>query len=166
MVSTTVEWQSPTTGEGSSWNVSGLLAHARLSKEQGQVWVEWSYAVNLKQELLEPTVFARLRLEIISQLRSHAGVALYEICTRYKEVGRTARQSLALVVPVLSGNPPSEKSARLEYRIFKRDTLKPPSPRSTPSPTSTSSSSSTRPWAAPWGDPVPHHAQAPGLRSA
>lgn len=125
MVSTTVEWQSPATGEGSSWNVSGLLAHARLSKEQGQVWVEWSYAVNLRQELLEPSVFARLRLEIISQLRSHASVALYEICTRYKEVGRTARQEWRWWVPVLSGNPPSEKSARLEYRIFKRDTLKP-----------------------------------------
>jgi hypothetical protein len=125
MVSTTVEWQSPTTGEGSNWNVSGLLAHARLSKERGQVWVEWSYAVNLKQELLEPTVFARLRLEVISQLRSHAGVALYEICTRYKDIGRTARQAWRWWYPVLSGNPPSEKSERLEYRIFKRDTLKP-----------------------------------------
>lgn len=125
MVSTTVEWQSPTTGEGSSWNVSGLLAHARLYKERGQVWVEWSYAVNLKQELLQPTVFARLRLEVISQLRSHAGVALYEICTRYKEIGRTARQAWRWWQPVLSGNPPSEKTARLEYRIFKRDTLKP-----------------------------------------
>jgi hypothetical protein len=125
MVSTTVEWQSPTTGEGSSWNVSGLLAHAKLSKIGGQVWVEWSYAVNLKQELLQPTVFARLRLEIISQLRSHASVALYEICTRYKDVGRTARQPWRWWYPVLSGNPPSDKSARLEYRIFKRDTLKP-----------------------------------------
>jgi len=125
MVSTTVEWQSPTTGEGSNWNVSGLLAHARLSKERGQVWVEWSYAINLKQELLEPTVFARLRLEVISQLRSHAGVALYEICTRYKDIGRTARQAWRWWYPVLSGNPPSEKSERLEYRIFKRDTLKP-----------------------------------------
>ena len=125
MVSTTVEWQSPTTGEGSSWNVSGLLAHAKLSKEGGQVWVEWSYAVNLKQELLEPTVIARLRLEVISQLRSHAGVALYEICTRYKDIGRTARQAWRWWYPVLSGNPPSEKSAKLEYRIFKRDTLKP-----------------------------------------
>ncbi len=124
MVSTTVEWQSPTTGEGSVWNVSGLLAHARISKERGQVWVEWSYAVNLKQELLQPTVFARLRLEIISQLRSHAGVALYEICTRYKDVGRTARQAWRWWQPVLSGNPPSEKAARQEYRIFKRDTLK------------------------------------------
>ncbi len=125
MVSTTVEWQSPTTGEGSSWNVSGLLAHARLSKQRGQVWVEWSYAVNLKQELLEPTVFARLSLEIISQLRSHAGIALYEICARYKDIGRTSRQAWAWWRPVLSGRPESEKTARLEYRIFKRDTLKP-----------------------------------------
>lgn len=125
MVSTTVEWQSPTTGEGTSWNVSGLLAHARLYKDRGQVWVEWSYAVNLKQELLQPTVFARLRLEIVSQLRSHAAVALYEICTRYKEIGRTARQAWRWWQPVLSGNPPSEKTAKLEYRIFKRDTLKP-----------------------------------------
>jgi hypothetical protein len=125
MVSTTVEWQSPTTGEGSSWNVSGLLAHARLSKLRGQVWVEWSYAVNLKQELLEPTVFARLSLEIISQLRSHAGIALYEICARYKDIGRTSRQAWSWWRPVLSGRPESEKTARLEYRIFKRDTLKP-----------------------------------------
>ena len=125
MVSTTVEWQSPTTGEGSSWNVSGLLAHARLSKLRGQVWVEWSYAVNLKQELLEPTVFARLSLEIISQLRSHAGIALYEICARYKDIGRTSRQAWAWWRPVLSGRPETDKTARLEYRIFKRDTLKP-----------------------------------------
>jgi len=125
MVSTTVEWQSPTTGEGSAWHVSGLLAHATLSKLGSQVWVEWSYAVNLKQELLEPTVFARLRLEVISQLRSHAAVALYEICTRYKDIGQTARQEWRWWVPVLSGNPVTEKSARLEYRIFKRDTLKP-----------------------------------------
>ncbi|HSI49700.1 MAG TPA: replication initiation protein [Ideonella sp.] len=124
MVSTTVEWQSPTTGEGTAWNVSGLLAHARLAKERGQVWVEWSYAVNLKQELLEPTVFARLKLEVISQLRSHAGIALYEICTRYKDVGRTSRQHWRWWRPVLSGQPESERTAKLEYRIFKRDTLK------------------------------------------
>ena len=125
MVSTTVEWQSPTTGEGSAWNVSGLLAHAKLTKERGQVWVEWSYAVNLKQELLEPTVFARLKLEVLSQLRSHAGIALYEICTRYKDIGRTARQPWRWWHPVLSGQPETARTAQLEYRIFKRDTLKP-----------------------------------------
>ena len=33
--------------------------------------------------------------EIISQLRSHAGIALYEICARYKDIGRTSRQAWA-----------------------------------------------------------------------
>jgi len=125
MVSTTVEWQSPTRGEGSAWNVSGLLAHAKLTKESGQVWVEWSYAVNLKKELLEPTVFARLKLEVISQLRTHAAVALYEICTRYKDIARTSRQPWRWWHPVLTGVPHSASVERLEYRIFKRDTLKP-----------------------------------------
>jgi hypothetical protein len=124
MVSTTVEWQSPTKGEGNLWQVSGLLAHAALVKRDGRVWVEWSYAVNLRQELLEPTVFARLRLEVISQLRSHGAVALYEICTRYKGVGQTPRQAWRWWVPVLTGNPMTDRQANLEYRIFKRDTLK------------------------------------------
>jgi len=125
MVSTTVEWQSPTTGEGAEWTVSGLLADAKLSKIRGQVWVEWSYSAKLKQELLMPNVFARLKLEIISQLRSHAGIALYEICTRYKDIGKTSRQHWRWWRPVLSGQPETEKTAKLEYRIFKRDTLKP-----------------------------------------
>ena len=41
---------------------------------------------HLKQELLEPSVFARLKLEIISQLRSHAGVALYEVARQRSAV--------------------------------------------------------------------------------
>jgi hypothetical protein len=124
MVSTTVEWQSPTTGEGSYWTVCGLLAHAKLSKVRGEIWVEWSYAMNMRQELLVPRVFARLQLPILSQLRSHAGLALYEICSRYKDVGRTARQSWHWWRPVLTGRPDSEKSSKMEYRIFKRDCLR------------------------------------------
>jgi hypothetical protein len=57
MVSTTVEWQSPTVGEGAAWNVSGLLAHAKVSKERGQVWVEWSYAGQLEAGATRSTVF-------------------------------------------------------------------------------------------------------------
>lgn len=124
MVSTTVEWQSPTTGEGSYWTVCGLLAHAKLSKIRGEIWVEWSYAKNMRQELLEPRVFARLQLPILSQLRSHAGLALYEICARYKDVGRTARQSWHWWRPVLTGRPDGEQAVKKEYRIFKRDCLR------------------------------------------
>ena len=124
MVSTTVEWQSPTAGEGEAWNVAGLLAHARVYKQSGENWVEWSFAPNIKHELLEPQRFAKLRLDIISQLRRHSGVVLYEICARYRDVGLTARQPWPWWRPVLTGSPDTEESLKQEYRFFKRDVLK------------------------------------------
>lgn len=125
MVSTLVEWQSPTAGEWQSWDVCGMLSHAKLVKERGQIWVEWSYAVNMRHELLDPEIFAKLSLDVISQLGSHPGVALYEICSRYLGVGQTARKPWSWWRPVLLGRPDDERLQRLEYRIFKRDTLRP-----------------------------------------
>lgn len=124
MASTVVEWHSPTTGEGSSWTVCTLISHANLTKKGGQVWVEWAYAQPLKQELLEPSVFAKLSLGILSQMHTHAGIALYEICTRYKAIGRTSRKEWRWWLPVLTGHPNSEKLAKTEYRFFKRDSIK------------------------------------------
>lgn len=124
MVSTTVEWQSPTAGEGEVWNVAGLLAHAKVYKQSGENWVEWSFAPNIKHELLEPQRFARLRLDVISQLRRHSGVVLYEICARYRDVGVTARQPWPWWRPVLTGSADTEDSVKQEYRFFKRDVLK------------------------------------------
>lgn len=125
MVSTLVEWQSPTAGEWQTWDVCGMLSHARLLKERGQIWVEWSYAVNMRHELLDPEIFAKLSLDVISQLGSHPSVALYEICSRYLGVGQTARKAWSWWRPVLLGRPDDERLQRLEYRIFKRDTLRP-----------------------------------------
>lgn len=125
MVSTLVEWQSPTAGEWQTWDVCGMLSHARLSKERGQVFVEWSYAVNMRHELLDPEIFARLSLDVISRLGSHPSVALYEICSRYLGVGQTARKPWSWWRPVLLGRPDDARLQKLEYRIFKRDTLRP-----------------------------------------
>ncbi|SFQ58910.1 Initiator Replication protein [Variovorax sp. OK605] len=125
MVSTLVEWQSPTSGEWQTWDVCGMLSHARLSKERGQVFVEWSYAVNMRHELLDPEIFTKLSLDVISQLGSHPAVALYEICSRYIGVGQTARKAWSWWRPVLLGRPDDERLQKLEYRIFKRDTLRP-----------------------------------------
>lgn len=124
MASTAVEWQSPTTGEGATWAVSGLIGHAELKQVRGQTWLEWSYSVKLRHELLQPSVYARLSLQMMSQLRSHGGIALYEICSRYRGVGRTSRQAWSWWRPVLSGKPETDKTRALEYRFFKRDVLK------------------------------------------
>lgn len=125
MASTIVEWQSPTTGEGSKWTVCTLIAHAEILKERNQNFLVWSYAQPLRQELLSPAVFSKLSIGMLSQMHTHAGIVLYEICTRYKNVGRTSRQHWRWWLPVLTGHPDTEKLAKMEYRFFKRDSIKP-----------------------------------------
>lgn len=125
MAATIVEWNSPTTGEGTKWTVCALISHATIVKESNQNFLEWGYAKPLRQELLSPSVFSKLSIGMLSQMHTHAGIALYEICTRYKNIGRTSRQNWRWWLPVLTGQPNSERLARTEYRFFKRDTIKP-----------------------------------------
>ncbi|RJF96868.1 RepB family plasmid replication initiator protein [Noviherbaspirillum cavernae] len=126
MATTGVEWQSPTTGEGARWSVSALIAHADLIQREGELILEWSYAPNIKQELLDPQRFARMSLQVQASLNTMASLVLYEICCRYADNpgGLTARQPWAWWRPVLTGAPDSPTSAYLEYKIFNRDVLK------------------------------------------
>lgn len=125
MASTIVEWNSPTTGEGTKWTVCPLISHATIVKESNQNFLEWGYARPLRNELLSPAVFSKLSIGMLSQMHTHAGIVLYEICTRYKNVGRTSRQHWRWWLPVLTGQPNSDRLAKTEYRFFKRDTIKP-----------------------------------------
>lgn len=126
MATTGVEWQSPTTGEGIRWSVSALIAHAALIKQGNELFLEWSYAPNIKQELLDPQRFAKMSLQVQAELNTMPALALYEICCRYVDNpgGLTARQSWAWWRPVLTGSPDSAAAAYLEYKIFNRDVLK------------------------------------------
>lgn len=126
MATTGVEWQSPTTGEGARWSISALIAHADLIQQGNELLLEWSYAPNIKQELLDPQRFAKMSLQVLAALNTMASVVLYEICCRYADnpSGLTARQSWAWWRPVLTGAPDSATSAYQEYKIFNRDVVK------------------------------------------
>ena len=126
MATTGVEWQSPTIGEGARWSISALIAHAELIQHGNELVLEWSYAPNIKQELLDPQRFAKMSLQVLATLNTMASVVLYEICCRYVDnpSGLTARQSWAWWRPVLTGAPDSPTSAYQEYKIFNRDVVK------------------------------------------
>lgn len=126
MATTGVEWQSPTIGEGARWSISALIAHADLFQSGNEMILEWSYAPNIKQELLDPQRFARMSLQVLATLNTMASLVLYEICCRYADnpSGLTARQPWAWWRPVLTGAPDSPTSAYQEYKIFNRDVVK------------------------------------------
>lgn len=126
MATTGVEWQSPTIGEGSRWSISALIAHAELIQNGNELLLEWSYAPNIKHELLDPQRFAKMSLQVLATLNTMASLVLYEICCRYVDnpSGLTARQPWPWWRPVLTGAPDSATSAYTEYKIFNRDVIK------------------------------------------
>lgn len=125
MVTTKVEWQSPTTGEGAKWAVSALIAHAELVIEFNEVFMEWSYAVNIKNEILDPQRYARISLAYQAEFRSLPGLVLYEICSRYADNpgGLTSRQPWQWWRPVLTGSPDDQVKTYTEWKFFDRDVI-------------------------------------------
>lgn len=125
MVSSVVEWQSPTDGESYEWNACGLLSAVKIKKQKGENYVYWAYAPNIRDELLNPQRYAQLRRSTIAKASSHASLALYENCVRYKDVpsGLTSEHSWEWWIPVLRGKP-VKPGIKIEYGAFKRDTLK------------------------------------------
>jgi len=125
LMSTTVEWQSPSSGEIETWDACNLLSGAGITKDKrtGAVTIRWRFDSKVRQQLLSPDRYARLSIEAITQLSSHAAMALYEICARYVDNPghKTARQHWRWWKPVLTGY--SGDDTKSEYRFFKRDVL-------------------------------------------
>jgi hypothetical protein len=126
MVSHVVEWQSPSPAETEEWGACGLLSQVNLKKKNGENWLYWAYPPALRQEMLYPLRYAQIKRSTIAQFRSHAGLALYEICARYKDnpSHRTSKQHWHWWLPVLTGKP-IPKEIKTEFRFFNRDTIKP-----------------------------------------
>jgi phage host-nuclease inhibitor protein Gam len=130
LVSTVVEWQSPSDGEVERWDACGMLAHVALIKHtNGTLELEWAFAKYVRDALLSPERFARISLEYNGELKRHSAIVLMEICSRYIDnPGRlTARQEWVWWRPVLTGKPDFLKKTKKapEYRYFKRDVLEP-----------------------------------------
>lgn len=126
MVTHVVEWQSPSPAETEEWGACGLLSQVNLKKKNGENWLYWAYPPALRQEMLYPLRYAQIRRTSIAQFRSHAGLALYEICARYKDNPShlTSKQHWHWWLPVLTGKP-IPKEIKTEFRFFNRDTIKP-----------------------------------------
>ena len=126
MVTHVVEWQSPSPAETEEWGACGLLSQVSLKKKNGENWLYWAYPPALRQEMLYPLRYAQIRRSTIARFRSHAGLALYEICARYKDNPShlTSKQHWHWWLPVLTGKPvPVE--IKTQFRFFNRDTIKP-----------------------------------------
>lgn len=126
MKETDVEWHSTSEDAEKRWGISSLLAEVEILERNGHLDVEYSFGPKIKKRLLDPEVYSKLNLRYQSMLKTNAGVALYEICSRFvnNPGGVTNRAAWRWWYPVLTGNLEND-AEHLEYKYFKRDTIKP-----------------------------------------
>ena len=113
-----------TASDGEDGRVFTLLSEARFSKRSGEQWVTWFFPPTIRNMIIEPNRWAQLDIKEMSALSYYAGVALYEICARYKDVpgGLTNRAEPSWWVQALRPDPETKPR---EWRKFKNETLRP-----------------------------------------
>lgn len=104
--------------------VFSLLSEARWSKRSGEQWVTWYFPPTIREMLIDPTRWAQFDIMEQAKLSHYAGVVLYEICSRYKDVpgGLTNRADPTWWTQVLRSDPDTKGR---EWRKFKNETVKP-----------------------------------------
>lgn len=88
LLSTVIEWNivdgERVDSEG-IWNASALISDASIYGST----CTYSYSNKMRKLLYHPSVYGRVNLEIQSKFQSSYGLALYENCNRYQDIGQT-----------------------------------------------------------------------------
>lgn len=116
----------PDPPEAAECRVFSLLSEARFTRRSGEQWLTWYFPPTIRETVVHPVRWAQVDIQEMSQLSHYASVALFEICSRYKDVpgGLTNRAAPAFWVRALRGEP-EERSKVREWRKFKNESLKP-----------------------------------------
>ena len=88
LLSTVIEWNLMNdryqTDEG-VWNASSIIADASID---GSICT-YSYSNKMRKLLYRPHIYGRLDMKVQSRFQSSYGLALYENCNRYQDIGHT-----------------------------------------------------------------------------
>ena len=118
-----IQWESPVRRDGLGWSSSQLIGGVELGVVAGQNVIWWEYSSIFKRDILEPMPYATISLVTNARLRSISALALYEICSRYKNSMLTTRHHWRWWRDALSLQPGTMKEGG-EYKTFHRDVLK------------------------------------------
>lgn len=79
-----ITWESPGATNGPEWTDMAFLSHASFEMKNGERYVQWALPPELVKALLNPKIWTLQFIPILAKLDSYAAIALYDICSRYK----------------------------------------------------------------------------------
>lgn len=127
---TEVDWEAPDASTGVIWRSMGLLSEADIEIKDGVTWVHWALPPTLLSAVSDPERYTPLDLSQMAKLRNYTAIALYEICSRYKNnpTGVTSKNSPEWWVDALTNAPPSIDLStgnvkRREWRKLKNESI-------------------------------------------
>ncbi len=85
LISTVIEWNLTDDNNEENWTASSILASVNIYKSI----CTYAYSPRMKSLLFSPSMYGKINLLIQSQFTSSYGLALYENCARYKDLGYT-----------------------------------------------------------------------------
>lgn len=90
LLSTVLEWnlvdgERVNSEEAGIWNASSIIADASID---GPLCT-YSYSNKMKKLLYHPELYGRLNMAVQAKFQSSYGLALYENCIRYQDIGQT-----------------------------------------------------------------------------
>lgn len=131
LVTTPIEWgDSPKALQGKryKWSTATLLSFASIAKgSTGKAELVYDFDPEVKALMLQPEVYAKVALEVVAKMSSHAALFLYELGSRYyspkSELSSKELPWKDWVVPMTGSSKVNVD--KLLYKTFARDTLKP-----------------------------------------
>jgi len=88
LLATVVEWNivdGDKLDKENIWNASSIIADASI---KGSLCT-YSYSGKMRKLLYHPSVYGRLNMRVQAKFQSSYGLALYENCNRYQDIGQT-----------------------------------------------------------------------------
>lgn len=88
LLATVVEWNivdGDKLDKDKIWNASSIIADASIDGST----CTYSYSGKMRKLLYHPSVYGRLNMKIQAKFQSSYGLALYENCNRYQDIGQT-----------------------------------------------------------------------------
>ena len=114
-----VNWEAPDANTDVIWSSMSLLSEARIIKQGGVLYAYWALPPGLMEVIEDPLRFTLIDIDQLSQLKTYAAVALYEICARYKTnpTGVTSEHPVDWWVDALTQTPKIDpKTNKLRLR--------------------------------------------------
>lgn len=107
-------------GKGIGWKASVLFPEVEIRGDH----LRYQISRQLREQILQPTMYAMLDMSVIRKFKRTAALGLYEHCIRFENIGQTARLHWTQLRDILLGEDTSSTSYH-DFKYFNAKVIKP-----------------------------------------